>query len=68
MKFVAIPIDCAGTIFTRTLDHLTAAFSTVRIRQDHANVNKGTSQPITESTARSHDYRLLKSLLKELTD
>ncbi len=30
MEFVAVPIDHAGTTLTNTLDHLTAAFSTVR--------------------------------------
>ena len=68
MEFVAIPIGHAGKTLTRTLDHLTAASSTVRPRVDLASANKGISQPITDSDARSHDYRLLKSLLNALID
>jgi hypothetical protein len=30
MEFIAIPIGHAGTMLTRTLDYLTAVFSTVR--------------------------------------
>ena len=55
-------------MLTRTLDHPTAAFSTVRPRVDHINVNAGTSHLITDSNARSHDYRLFKSLMDALTD
>jgi hypothetical protein len=62
VEFVAIPIGHAGTTLTRTLDHLTAAFSTVRPRTDRAIPNRGTKQPITDSNARSHDSRLFKSL------
>jgi len=68
VEFVAIPIGYAGTTLTRTLDHLTATFSTVRPRQDQVNANKGTSQATTNSNATSHDYRLIKSLLDELTN
>ena len=68
MYFVAIPIGHAGTTLARTLGHLAAAFSTVRPRTDQAGANKGTTQPITDSNARSHDYRLFNSLLDALTD
>ena len=68
VEIVAIPIGDAATTLTRTLDHLTAAFSTVRLRVDHTSANKDTTQPITDSNARSHDYRLFKSLLDALTD
>jgi len=68
VEFVAIPIGHAGTTLSRTLDHLTAAFSTARPRVDHTNANKGTSQPITDSNAKSHDYLLFKSLLDALID
>jgi len=68
VDFVAIPAGHAGTTLTGTLDHLTAAFSTVRPRTDQASAIMGTSQTITDSNAISHDYRLLKSLLDALTD
>jgi hypothetical protein len=55
VEFVAIPIDHAGTPLTKTLNHLTAAFSTVRPRHDQVSANKGTSQPTTDTNARSHD-------------
>jgi hypothetical protein len=50
MEFVAIPIGHAGTTLTRTLDHLTAAFSTVRPSADHANANTDTPPPPRTST------------------
>jgi hypothetical protein len=65
--FVAIPIGHASTTLTRTLDQLTAAFSTVREKVDHTSASKGTSQPNTDSDAMSHDYRLFKSLLDAFT-
>ena len=68
VKFVAISIKHAGTSLTRTLDHLTAAFSTVRPRVDHTSANKNTTKPVTNSNARSHDYRMFKSLMDALTD
>ena len=68
VDFVAIPIGHTGTTLTRTLDHLTAAFSTIRPRVDHADANKGTPPPIMDSNAKSHDYRLFKSLLDALAD
>ena len=58
----------AGTPLTRTLDNLTAALSMVRSRMDHTSAIKGTSLPNTDSNARSHDYRMFKSLLDALTD
>ena len=68
VDFFAIPAGHAGTTLTRTLDRLTAAFSTVRPRADQASAGIGTSQTITDSNAISHDYRLFKSLLAALTD
>ena len=68
VEFVAIPIGHAGTTLTRTLDHLIAAFFTVRPRVDHTSAIKGTSLPLAYFTARSHDYRMFKSLLDALTD
>jgi hypothetical protein len=68
VEFVAIPIGHADTTLTRTLDHLTAAFSTVRPRMDHTNANTDTPQHVTDSNAKSHDYRMFKLLLDALTD
>jgi hypothetical protein len=67
-ELVAIPIGHAGTTLARALNHLTAAFSKVRPRMEHTNGNKGISMPIMVSNARSHDYRMLKSLLDALVD
>jgi len=53
---------------TKTLVRLTTAFSTFRPRVDQASANKGTPQPITDSNAKSYDYRLFRSLLDALTD
>jgi hypothetical protein len=52
VEFIAFPIGHAGTTLTRTLDHLTAAFST----------------PAMDHNARTHDYSLFYSLLDSLTD
>jgi hypothetical protein len=68
VEFVAIPIGYAGTMLTRTPEHLIAAFFTVRPRVDHTSVSKGTSQPTTDSNAKRRDYLLFKSLLDPLTD
>ena len=68
VEFVAIPIGHAGTALTRTLDHLTAAFSTVHPRVDHTNDIKSTSLPNTYSNAKSHNYLLFKSLMDALAD
>ncbi len=66
VKFVAIPIGHTGTTLTRALDHLTAAFSTLRPRDNQANANRGTSRTITYSNDRSHENRLFKSMLNAL--
>ncbi len=68
VEFVAIPIGHAGTTVSRTLAHLTAAFSTARPSADQVRASTGTTQPTINSNARSHDYRILKSLLDSLTD
>jgi hypothetical protein len=68
VDFVAIPIGHADTTLTRTLDHLTAAFSTVRPRVDHTNAIKDTTKPIPYSNTMSHAYRMFSSLLDTLTD
>ena len=55
-------------MLTRTLDHPTAAFSTVRLRVDHTSAGKSISLPDTVSNAKSHDSRRFKSLLDALTN
>jgi hypothetical protein len=68
VEFVAIPIGHADTTLTRTLGHLTAAISTVCPRMDHTSTNTDTKKSIMDLNARSHDYRLFKSLLDALND
>jgi hypothetical protein len=68
VEFVTIPIGHAGTTLLMTLDHLTTAFSTVCPRVVNANAKRGTPHPVTDSSARSHDYHLFKSILDALTD
>jgi len=65
---VAFPIGHAGTTLTRTLDHLTAAFSTVRPLVERSRASKGTSSPATDHNAKAHDFTLFKSLLDSITD
>ncbi len=56
-----------GNDLKTTLDHLTATFFTVCPRMDRTNASEGTSQLDMDSNARSHDYRLFKSMLDALT-
>jgi hypothetical protein len=67
VEFVAIHIGHASTTLSRTLVHLTAAFSTARPFADQARASTGTTQPTIDSNAKS-DYRMFKSLLDSLTD
>jgi len=68
VEFIAFPIDHAGTTLNRTLDHLTAAFSTVRQTVERSRASMGASSPATDHNAKTHDYSLFKSLLDSLTD
>ena len=68
MEFIAFPIGHAGTTLIRTLDHLTAAFSTVRPTVERSRASRGATSPATDHNARSHDYNMFKSLLDSLTD
>jgi hypothetical protein len=67
VELVAIPIGHVGTTLKTTLDHLIAALSTVRPKTNRTNTSDGTSQPDTDSNARSHDYCLFKSTRNALT-
>ena len=68
MEFVAFPIDHAGTTLTRTLEHLNAAFSTVRPLVERSRASMGISSPATDHDAKAHDFTLFKSLLASITD
>ena len=68
MEFIAFPIGHAGTILTKTLDHLTAAFSIVRPTVERSRASRGATIPATDHNARTHDYTLFKALMNSLTD
>jgi hypothetical protein len=68
VEFIAFPISHAGTTLTRTLDHLIAAFSTVRPTVGRSRDTKGASSPATDHNVKTHDYSLFKSMLDSLTD
>ncbi len=68
MEFIAFPNGHAGTTLTKTLDHRTAAFSTVRPSVEISRANTGTASPATDQNAGTHDYNMFKSLLDSLTD
>ena len=68
MEIIAFPISHAGLILTKTLDHLTAAFSTVRPTVERLRASMGATNPATDHNARTSDYNLFKSLLDSLTD
>ena len=54
-EFIAFPICHAGTTLTRTLDHLAAAFSTVRPTVERSRANRGDSIPAMDNNAKTHD-------------
>jgi hypothetical protein len=66
--FIAFPIGHAGITLTKTLDHRTAAFSTVRPTVERSRASRGASNPATDHNARTHHYSLFKSLMDSLTD
>ena len=68
VEFIAVSIGHAGTTLTRTLDHLTAAFSSVRPTVERSRATRGASSPATDHNARTHDYSMFNSLLDSLTD
>jgi len=68
MEFIAFPIDQADTTIIETLDHLTAAFSTVRPTVKRSRASKGATSPATDHNARTHDYIMFKSLLDSRVD
>ncbi len=70
MEFITFPIGHVGTTLTKTLDHLTAAFSTARPNLERTRASRGADSPDTDlhHNARTHDYNPLKSLLDSITD
>ena len=68
MEFVAFPTGHAGTTLTRTLAHLTAAFSTVRPSVERSRAGKGISSPTTDHNAKAHAFTMFKSLMDSITD
>ncbi len=55
-------------MLSRTHVRLTATFSTVRPVVDRSQASMNITLPITDSKAKRHDYRMLKSLLDSLTN
>ncbi len=68
MEFIAFHSGHAGTVLTRALEHLTAAFSTVRLTEERERASKGASSPATDHSAIAYHISLFKSLLDSLTD
>jgi hypothetical protein len=68
VEFIAFPIGHAGTTLTKTLNQLTAAFSTVRPNVERSRAIRGATSPGTDHNAKFHDYNLFKSMLDSLTD
>jgi hypothetical protein len=68
VEFVPFPIGHAGITLTRTLDHLTAAFSTVRPSVERPRASRGISNLAMDHNAKTHDFTLFKSLLDSITD
>ncbi len=68
VEFVAFTIGHAGIKLNKTLDHLTAAFSTVRPSMESSRAGTGISSPATDHNAKAHDFILFKSLLDSIAD
>ena len=68
VELIAFPIGHAGTTLTKTLDQLSAAFSTVRPTVERSRAIRGASRAIRDHTAKTHDYSLLKLMMGSLTD
>jgi len=63
VEFVAIPIGHAGTTLHRNIEHRTSTLSTARPHHvEQPRANTGIADPAMDSSERSHDYRLFKSL------
>ncbi len=62
VEFVAFSIGHAGTTLKATLDHLIAAFSTVRPHVEQGGASKGATAPAMEPNVRTHYHRLSNGL------
>ena len=68
VEFIAFPIGHAATTLANTLDHLTAAFSTIKPNVERTQATKGAASPATDHNANTHDYNMFKALMDALTD
>jgi hypothetical protein len=68
VEFIAFLIGHDGTTLTRTMDHLIAVFSTVRLAVERSRARRGISSPAMDLNANAHDFTLFKSLLDSITD
>ena len=68
MALVAFIIGHSGTMLNKTLDHITAAFSTVHPRAEQAIAKMGIINLATYLNSRIHDFSLFKSMFDLLTD
>ena len=66
MDFIDFLICDAGNALTRTLDHLTTAFSSFRPNVEQAKAYRGATCPVTGHTARTHNYTLFRFVLMDL--
>ena len=67
MEFIAFLIGHAGTTLTKTMNNLTAAFSTLRPSVERSRASRGISNSAMDLNA-AHDFNLFKSLLDSITD
>ena len=65
---MAVPIGHASTTLPKTMDLLTAAFSTVIPSVERSRASRGIFSPATDHNAKAHDFTLFKSLLDSITD
>ena len=68
MEFIAFSIDHADTTLTKTLDHITAAFSTIRPNVERSRPNMGAASPASDHNAKTHDCIMFKPLMDSLTN
>jgi len=68
VEIIAVFIGHAGNTLTKTLDQLTASFSTDRPTVERLRASRGAASPATDHNGRTHDYNMCKSLIDSLTD
>ena len=67
VEFVAITIGHAGTTLQETPLRLAQALSATRPEIERQRARRGTQDPATDTSARTHDTTLFKSLMHALT-